>query len=141
MSNIKKIKNFSFTIPIDRDRNNKYFKTASSAKEDALTDLKLLLFTGKKERMMQPDYGCDLRSLIFENDIEYIKTTILQRLSEQLPKLKNVEVQNINVLSFYDLQPNERGNLTNENSIIIQLMWKLKNVDTELEKLELELEL
>lgn len=50
------------------------------AEQDIGSDLKVLLLTALGERVMKPDYGCNLESLVFES----LTTTLATFMTEQI---------------------------------------------------------
>ena len=56
---------YGITLPIKRG-NTGYFEQAFTSFEQAKANLKNLLLTAKGERVMQPEFGTGLQSLLFE---------------------------------------------------------------------------
>lgn len=79
---------------------NKHSKTVRMAagEEDIDESLRILMATAPKERVMQPAYGCGLKSLLFEtineSTITVIKDTIRRAVLFFEPRidLENIEV-------------------------------------------------
>lgn len=100
--------------------NNGYFAVNYTTKEQIKSDLKNLILTNKGERLMQPEFGCDLRKALFEQIDEgtgvydYIQTEIQSSISRWLPY---VDVENIEIYS----ENNDRDN----NVIRVQLNYSL----------------
>ncbi|MDD1442771.1 GPW/gp25 family protein [Dolichospermum sp. ST_sed3] len=66
-------KNIAVGIKLPLITDNKYFFGLNYTTFDQIrTNLLMLLSTEKGERIMQPNYGCDLRKMIFEqnNNVE-----------------------------------------------------------------------
>jgi phage baseplate assembly protein W len=53
------------TLPLRRG-NNGYFENTTNILTQVRANLRNLLLTRKGERVMQPEYGCDIHRLIFE---------------------------------------------------------------------------
>ncbi len=74
-----------------RSNSNGIFATNYTTLTQAKDNLKNLILTKKGERMMQPDFGCDVWRVLFEQisgDIEQtIESTIVQAVSRWLPYL------------------------------------------------------
>jgi phage baseplate assembly protein W len=93
--------------------NNGFFAVTYTTKEQIKSDLKNLILTNRGERMMQPDFGCNLRQAIFEqiddggvND--FIQTEIETAIQRWLPF---IIVNNIDVYSDSNSKDNNRINV------------------------------
>ena len=73
-----------------------------SAEDDIQQSLHILFSTTPGERVMQPDYGCDLRSMVFENITESTVTAIRDIIEKAVlffePRID---------LNFIDLDPGQ----------------------------------
>jgi phage baseplate assembly protein W len=102
---------YGITLPLKRG-NTGYFEQAFTSFDQAKTNLKNLLLTRKGERIMQPDFGTGLHSLLFEQiDDEYeskIRETIIQNVSFWLPY---INIENIEVEITDELKDKNRANL------------------------------
>lgn len=56
------------------------FKLNYTTLDQAVANAKNLLLTNRGERIMQPDFGCDLRNTLFENITEDIITKLEDRI-------------------------------------------------------------
>jgi phage baseplate assembly protein W len=56
------------------------FKLNYTTLDQAVANAKNLILTNRGERIMQPDFGCDLRNTLFENITEDIITTLEDRI-------------------------------------------------------------
>lgn len=80
--------------------NNGYFAVNYTTREQIKSDLRNLILTNRGERLMQPEFGCNLRQALFEQIDEgagvynYIQTEIQTSVSRWLPfvTLENVIV-------------------------------------------------
>lgn len=133
-------KYFNIKLPFNRDPNSTYFEMNKNEEDAASDDLKLLLLTGKNERVMRSGYGVGMDQYVFEQDVDLVKIQLQAKIAEQVKQLKNVQVNKIEVKSYYDIDPAERSKIT-ENTIVIQLYWQLRNVDNSEKTLELTLEI
>lgn len=87
--------------------------------DQAVANAKNLLLTNKGERIMQPDLGCDLRRLVFENITEELTQnaydTIVSSFDYWLPYIfinelivePNADANKINILLTISLQGNQ----------------------------------
>jgi phage baseplate assembly protein W len=100
--------------------NNGYFAVNYTTKEQIKSDLRNLILTNRGERLMQPEFGCNLRQALFEQIDEgggvytYIQTEIETAIARWLPF---ITVENVSVFS----DDNSKDN----NSIQVQLNYRL----------------
>lgn len=66
------------TLPYTRGETDGFFKQTYSLLERARTNLSFLLMTAKGERPMMPEYGSDLRSIIFNPNTEDFLDEIIE---------------------------------------------------------------
>jgi phage baseplate assembly protein W len=93
------------------------FTTISQAK----SNLKNLILTHKGERVMQPDFGCDIWLILFEPIIEgtietNIERTILEAVDRWLPYLNIDEI-------IFDYDDND----IDTNKIMLDIKFSLKS--------------
>ena len=85
-------------LPFARSRTGLFGLTETTL-EQVGHNIKNLLLTAKGERVMQPDFGSDLRALLFEqtdeNIEERIEETILESISTWLPY---ISIQKIDII-------------------------------------------
>ena len=88
---------YGITLPVQRGKTG-MFAQAFSSFEQAKSNLKNLLLTSKGERMLQPNFGTGLKSLLFEqNDdqlAENIEKVITSSVSFWLPYINIDEIVN-----------------------------------------------
>jgi phage baseplate assembly protein W len=86
------------TLPV-RLGSNGYFETTTDLLTQIRSNLKNLLLTRKGERVMQPDYGCDIYKVIFEqmtdDGLADVRASIETAVQTWMPFLQvdTVEVQ------------------------------------------------
>jgi phage baseplate assembly protein W len=90
--------------------NNGFFAVTYTTKEQIKSDLKNLILTNRGERVMQPEFGCNLRQAIFEQIdeggvYEFIQNEIETSIQRWLPF---VIVNNIVVDSDTNSKDNNR---------------------------------
>ena len=98
---------FGLKFPLGYDADNGgFFPRARTLKEQAFSNLKNLILTNKGERVGQPDFGCDISSLLFEQITEetgqQIKSSIQDAVENWLPYITIADV----FVTFQDSQPN-----------------------------------
>ena len=86
---------YGITLPVQRG-NTGYFAQSFSSYEQAKANLKNLLMTKKGERIMQPNFGTGLHSLLFEpmdSDFETkLEQTITKNVNYWLPYINIEEI-------------------------------------------------
>lgn len=133
-------KYFNIKLPFNRDPNAQYFEMNKTEVDAASDDLKLLLLTGKNERVMNPDYGVGLNEFIFEQDPNAIKVEILSRLTRQIQQLKNIQVNDVQIKTYWEVEESKRFKI-NENTLVLTIYWQLKNVQIAEQTLSLEIDI
>jgi|TARA_Y100000389_G_scaffold202184_1_gene246792 uncharacterized protein len=94
---------YGITLPLSRGETG-FFQQAFVSFEQAKSNLKNLLLTKKGERIMQPNFGTGLQSLLFEqaddNLEQKIEQTITENVSYWLPyvTIKNIDIEMTNEL-------------------------------------------
>jgi phage baseplate assembly protein W len=94
------------TLPIRRG-NTGMFEQSTTTYTQIRSNFKNLILTTKGERIMQPDFGTDLKSILFNQlDAETtanIRSTIVDAVERWMPFL---ELQNVTVKAAEDNNPN-----------------------------------
>ena len=70
-------------LPFDRGRTG-LFAQSETTLEQAGSNIKNLLLTSKGERVMQPDFGSNLRDLLFEQYTEDLEIRITEEIQEAM---------------------------------------------------------
>ena len=101
-------KSVGVSLPFTKG-NNGFFAVTYTTKEQIKSDLKNLILTNRGERVMQPEFGCNLRQAIFEQiDEGFIQNEIETSIQRWLPF---VIVNNIVVDSDANSKDNNRINV------------------------------
>lgn len=108
---------YGITLPLRRGETG-FFEQAFVSFEQAKSNLKNLLLTRKGERVMQPNFGTGLHSLLFEQ----IDDTFESRVQETITKNVNywlpyVNIKNIDVEMTDELKDQNRVNLSLEFTV------------------------
>ena len=113
-------------LPFARSRTGLFGLTETTL-EQAGHNIKNLLLTSKGERVMQPDFGSDLRALLFEqadeNIGERIEDTILESISTWLPYISvekidiiedtsNPNLMKVNLNFYLNYEPSRFNTIT-----------------------------
>jgi phage baseplate assembly protein W len=95
------------------------FNTVYNTKDQLKYNLINFLLTDKYERPQNPNFGCGLRLILFEQinqeNFDQIKLKIASQVKSNFP---NIEVQNIDILSNID-----------DNSINIKFFYTILNTN------------
>jgi len=79
-------------LPLTASKNS-FFALNYTTKDQAITNLKNLILTNKGERVMLPEYGANLKKLVFEQaPEEKIKEQIENAVEEWLPYINIIEL-------------------------------------------------
>jgi phage baseplate assembly protein W len=102
---------YGITLPVQRG-NTGYFNQAFSSFEQAKSNLKNLLLTKKGERVMQPNFGTGLHSLLFEQlDDEFetkLQETITKNVNYWLPY---ITIQQIDIQMTDEMKDNHTAEM------------------------------
>jgi len=75
-------------FPLDHNLTG-FFRQSKTIQEQVKSNIKNLLLTSKGERVFQPDFGCDLKNVIFEQidiqSLDEVDESIREALSTWLP--------------------------------------------------------
>lgn len=107
-------------LPLNKNQFG-YFSPTIYTVDQVKANLKNLILTNKGERLMQPDFGCDIYSLLFENiDINELVSLVKIKISDSVKKwLPQIKIKKINV----NLDPR----LIDQNILKINISFLLKN--------------
>lgn len=98
----KKYQDYAIGITLPIQIGNTAFNQSFTTAEQVKSNIKNLLLTKKGERVVQPEFGSGLQSLLFEfNDgelSEKIETTITQALEQWLPYVtaESIDIEQTN---------------------------------------------
>jgi phage baseplate assembly protein W len=111
-------KSVGVTLPLSKG-NNGYFEVSYTTKEQIKSNIKSLLLTQKGERVMQPNFGSDLRKRLFEPITQDLDSIIEDNITEAINTwMPYVTVESI----IYDVD----NTLKDRNRIDLELKYSLK---------------
>lgn len=100
-------------FPLDHNLSG-FFRQSKTIQQQVKSNIKNLLLTTKGERLFQPDFGCDLKNIIFEQidvqSLDGVDESIREALSTWLPYV---------IINELVVVQNE----TNQNEITISLEY------------------
>ena len=107
---INKNRGIGITIPFDPVN---VFKITYTTKDQIKSNLLNFLLTNKGERVFNPDFGADIRALVFNqmSDLDEIKESISDRISLYFPEIEITE---------FSFTPNY-----NTNTLFIKISYKM----------------
>ena len=113
-------------LPLERGSGG-YFRQGFTALEQVESNLMNLLSTKKGERPMNPNFGCEIHSLVFENLTENIKSdidgTIQEAVSTWMPQvtvvLKDVYIEDTTNSLYVTVAYNLHGAFANSGTITL----------------------
>ena len=93
---------YGITLPVKKGETG-FFEQAFTSYEQAKSNLKNLLLTKKGERIMQPNFGTGLHSLLFEQ----IDDTFESKIQETITKNVNywlpyIQISNLDIVTIED---------------------------------------
>lgn len=99
--------------------NSSVFNPTYTTKDQIKSNLINILLTNKGERFMNPNFGCDLRKIIFDpiQDEEGVKNLIYENLLLFIPE---IEIKKLDIINNEDY-----------NSINIVLNYSIRNTKME----------
>ncbi len=93
-SDLHKTKSIGFSLPMD---GSSVFNPIYDSKEQIKYNLINYLLTNKKERVFNPNWGADLRSLLFEGidfgELEFLQDKIQENISEFFPQIEIIHLK------------------------------------------------
>lgn len=111
-------KSVGVTLPL-RKGNNGYFEVSYTTKDQIKSNIKSLLLTQKGERVMQPNFGSDLRKCLFEPITANLDFVIEDSITEAINTwMPYVTIESI----VYDTD----NTLKDRNRIDLELKYSLK---------------
>jgi len=99
------------TLPLTFGENT--FEQSFLTNEQVKSNIKNLLLTKKGERILQPEFGSGLQSLLFEPNVDDLAGKIEDTINDSLKKwLPYVTMEEINIESTDELRDNNRLNVS-----------------------------
>ena len=105
------------------------FKLNYTTLDQAIANAKNLLLTNKGERIMQPEFGCDLRNTLFENITTDLVETVEDRIRSNFNYwLPYIFINTLNIVPYEDV-----------NRIDIKLVLSLMNNKFDTRSIQLQI--
>ena len=127
--------------PLIKDAKGYFRKQGGTAQIKA--DLLQLLLTNPGERVMLPDFGTDLRGLIFEMNDVILQTRAKNLIIDSIAKWEpRITITDIQVLTSFDTELNNEDDRSEvDNILFIQITFVDPNNIQQIEQLTLEVPL
>lgn len=108
---------YGITLPLRRGENG-FFEQAFLSFDQAKSNLKNLLLTKKGERIMQPEFGTGLQSLLFEQIDDNLESRIQETITKNVNYwLPYINIESIDVEMTNELKDQNRVNLSLEFTV------------------------
>jgi len=99
------------TLPLTFGENT--FEQSYLTKDQVKSNIKNLLLTKRGERILQPEFGSGLQSLLFEQNVDDLEGRIEDTINESLEQwLPYVTAEQIDIESTNELRDNNRLNVS-----------------------------
>lgn len=102
---------YGITLPVKRG-NTGFFEQAFTSYEQAKANLKNLLLTKKGERIMQPEFGTGLHSLLFEQADDQLEVRLEEVITDAVNFwLPYITIDTVDVEMTNDMKDMNRANM------------------------------
>tara|TARA_B100000900_G_scaffold158412_1_gene134637 strand:+ start:8961 stop:9392 length:432 start_codon:yes stop_codon:yes gene_type:complete len=103
---------YGITLPVQRGETG-MFAQAFSSFEQAKSNLKNLLLTSKGERILQPNFGTGLKSLLFEQNTDLLAENIEKVITSSVKFwLPYINIDEIDVKMTDEMKDNNRADVS-----------------------------
>lgn len=103
---------YGITLPI-RKGNTGYFEQAFKSFEQAKSNLLNLLLTKKGERIMQPEFGSGLQSLLFDQLVDNFETRLEDTITKTVAFwLPYINIEGIEIEMTDEMKDNNTANMS-----------------------------
>ena len=109
----KEFANYAIGITLPLQFGENTFEQAFLTKDQVKSNIKNLLLTKKGERIIQPEFGSGLQSLLFEQNVDDLEGRIEDTINESLEQwLPYVTADEIDIESTDELRDNNKLNVS-----------------------------
>ena len=103
---------YGITLPVKRG-NTGFFEQAFTSYDQAKSNLKNLLLTKKGERVMQPEFGTGLHSLLFEQADDMLEQKLEQVITDSVSFwLPYITIETIDIEMTNEMKDMNRANMS-----------------------------
>ena len=109
----KEFANYAIGITLPLQFGENTFEQAFLTKDQVKSNIKNLLLTKRGERILQPEFGSGLQSLLFEPNVDDLEGRIEDTINESLEQwLPYVTAEEIDIESTDELRDNNKLNVS-----------------------------
>jgi len=109
----KEFANYAIGITLPLQFGENTFEQSFLTKDQVKSNIKNLLLTKKGERILQPEFGSGLQSLLFEQNVDDLEGRIEDTINESLEQwLPYVTAEEIDIESTDELRDNNKLNVS-----------------------------
>lgn len=102
---------YGITLPVKRG-NTGFFEQAFTSFDQAKSNLKNLLLTKKGERIMQPEFGTGLHSLLFEQADDQLEQKLEETINDAVSFwLPYITIDSVDIEMTNDMKDMNRANM------------------------------
>ena len=102
---------YGITLPVKRG-NTGFFEQAFTSYDQAKSNLKNLLLTKKGERIMQPEFGTGLHSLLFEQADDQLEQKLEETINDAVSFwLPYITIESVDIEMTNDMKDMNRANM------------------------------
>jgi|8_EtaG_2_1085327.scaffolds.fasta_scaffold35716_1 phage baseplate assembly protein W len=100
---------------------NGVFELSYTTEEQVISNLKNLLLTTKGERLMQPNFGTSMRTIIFENNTPELRDLLFDAINEDIEYW----------LPYVKLKAVDIGTSEDRHTLIVTLRFRIESIGAE----------
>jgi phage baseplate assembly protein W len=106
-------KSYAIGVTLPLQFGDSTFEQSFQTKDQAKSNIKNLLLTKRGERILQPEFGSGLQSLLFEPNVDDLEGRIEDTINESLEQwLPYITAEEINIESTDELRDNNKINVS-----------------------------
>ena len=116
------MKGYSPKLPLSINDDDSVYSLNKTILETAKQNLKMLLLTTPGERVMDKNFGVGILTYVFSQDIQSVRNSIENKISEQVNRY--LSYITINEIVF------SKPNTNNDNALYISIRYSINSLNT-----------
>lgn len=116
------MKGYSPKLPLSINDDDSVYSLNKTILETAKQNLKMLLLTTPGERVMDKNFGVGILTYVFSQDIQSVRNSIENKISEQVNRYLSYITINEVVFS--------KPNTNNDNALYISIRYSINSLNT-----------